>query len=125
MGGRLMEMHDDHEPGEDKGVPPEIQELMRLTEAMLGGGGLFGGPRMIEIPIGRPGMPHANEPRRDESHEDVMARMEKMTQELESTQPKRGKKKSKALHIYQIVAIGGIMMIAMLAAFVMTCRANS
>lgn len=84
MGGRIMEMHDDHEPGEDHGVPPEIKELMRLTEAMLGGGGLFGGgPRMIEIPIGGSGMPHAHEPRRDESHDDVMARMEKMTQELE------------------------------------------
>lgn len=48
-----------------------------------------------------------------------------MTQELEQKGGKRNKKKSKALHIYQIVAIGGVMMFAMLAAFVMTCRANS
>lgn len=80
----IMEMHGDHEPGEDQGVPPEIQELMALTEAMLGGGGMFGGPRIVEIPLGgRHGNERAPEPRRDESHEDVMARMEKMTQELE------------------------------------------
>lgn len=76
MGGRIMEMHDDHEDGIDPGVPPEIQELMRLTEAMVGGGGIFGGPKLIEIPIGRPGMPHPDTPRKDESHDDVMARME-------------------------------------------------
>ena len=130
MGGHIREMHKDHEPGEEEeGIPPEIQDLMRITEAMLGGGGLFGPPPgMIEIPLNGLGRPRAPEPRHDESHEDVMARMQKMTEELDQISNKRSSKKSRknnGLQVYQVVAIAGVMVLIMLAAFVMTCRANA
>ena len=82
---------------DDEGIPPEILDLMRLTEAMASGGGLFGGalnaPVIREIPIENFGAPRELVERHEESHDDIMAKMEALSKEV-GERTKRTKKQS-------------------------------
>jgi len=75
---------DDHEP---EGIPPEILEMIRMTEAMhrrAGGGmgpfGAIGGPRKLRI--NKADDENDNTPRHEESHDEIMAKMNKLSEEI-------------------------------------------
>merc|ERR1711990_1311368 len=69
--GMIAGLHDDDD--EDDGVPPEILELMKMTEMMATGRvGPLGNLRRIGGPKKQP---EDNTPRHEEPVEDIMARM--------------------------------------------------
>lgn len=74
---------DDKDDDDLDGIPPEIMEMMRMTEAMAGGPSMFGGPRFrIRKSGGEIPADHALVPREEESHDEIMARMDKLSAEI-------------------------------------------
>ena len=89
---------------EDEAIPPEILDLMRITEAMSMGGGMFGGaldmPHIRKIPIEKLGTPMKAEERHDESHEEIMQKMESLHQEMGERQKRTKKSSQQGLRFY-------------------------
>ena len=88
MGGQVVvrgRIPVDDDDDDDDGIPPEIKQLIDMTEAMhrrhvmMGGplGGIMGGPRRLQNI--RKAVP---EERHDESYEDIMGRMNKLSEEI-------------------------------------------
>lgn len=69
-----MIVEDDSDDEDDGGIPPEILEMIRVTE-MLHNRAMNARPT-----FSRPAEPAL--PRNDESHEDVMKRMNKLSEEI-------------------------------------------
>ena len=69
---QVVPADDDHDDDHDDGIPPEILEMLHLTEAMSSG---FGFNPM------RP-KPKKKVERHDESTEDIMARMNKLSDQI-------------------------------------------
>lgn len=73
-------MADDDE--DEDSIPPEILDMIRMTEMMASRSGFGGLPGMQ---LGRPGSPKKevdNTPRHEEPIEDIMARMNKLSDEI-------------------------------------------
>lgn len=81
---------DDDHKDDDDGIPPEILDLIRMTEAMHGRsrgmGSPFGGPIALggprKLSIKKKEEPEDDTPRHEESHDDIMARMNKLSEEI-------------------------------------------
>jgi len=77
--------HDDDDDDDlEDGIPPEILELMKMTESMFARpsspfGGMFGSP-MIRMGSAKPKEEKIE--RHDESAADIMARMNKLSEEI-------------------------------------------
>ena len=88
MGGGMMTMrrtivqpaHHDDKDDDDDHIPPEILELIKMTESMHARPSFFG-PPMIRIGGGSIKKEEKIE-RKDESSEQIMARMNKLSQEI-------------------------------------------
>ena len=81
---RVNPSHDDDDDDHhDDGIPPEILEMMKMTEAMLGlGSPMGGGPRIRIRQVGGPDFQakrKPEEPRFEESSSDIMARMDRLS----------------------------------------------
>ena len=129
----------DDDDDDDDGIPPEILDLIRMTSMMnsrsMGG---FGGGPMIKISKrevnksaeGEDEIPHDHaielaEPRHEESHEDILAKMNKLSDEISDKHEKRRKYEtvdSKSQRLLQVLIIGGIMIFGMILSFAMTCK---
>ena len=65
---------------------------------------------------------------KEEPYDDVLERMQKLSQELDADderkqRKKRGKgKKQQPLRLYQLMAIGGVVLTLLLGVFFATCR---
>ena len=77
--GMLGAQDDDDD---DEGVPPEILDMIRMTEMMASRSGFGGLPGMQVRRIGGPKKPEDNTPRVEEPIEDIMARMNKLSDEI-------------------------------------------
>lgn len=133
-----MDMGDDDDDDHDKdGIPPEILELIRMTEAMhtraTGGmGGPFGaarGPRQLRISKGsdKKDEEEDNTPRHEESHADIMAKMNKLSEEIGERHDKdklTKLKEKKSQRYTQVLAGIGVLLLVMLVSFVLSCRAK-
>ena len=91
---------------DDDGIPPEILDLIRMTSMMTSRsmGGPFGGGPMIKITKrevnessgGEDEIPHDHaielaQPRHEESHDDIIAKMNKLSEEISDKHEKRKK----------------------------------
>ena len=100
-----MPIFGDDDDDDDDGIPPEILDLIRMTSMMnsrsMGG---FGGGPMIKISKrevnksaeGEDDIPHDHaielaEPRHEESHEDILAKMNALSDEISDKHEKRRK----------------------------------
>jgi len=67
-----------------------------------------------------------NTPRHEEPIEDIMARMNKLSDEIgERHEKKYTRVESKNQRVVQIMVVAGILMMIMLASFIMTCGASA
>jgi hypothetical protein len=66
----------------------------------------------------------AHTPRHEESTEDIIDKMNKLHEEITEKHDKRKYERvdSKSARLVQVMAIGGIMIFAMVASFAMTCK---
>jgi hypothetical protein len=101
------------------GIPPEILQMMKMTEMMHDRSGpmsFFGGPKKKKPAL----------PRHEESHDDILAKMNRLSDEIGERKNKKYEKvDSKSARLLQVMVIAGIMLIIMLASFVLTCRGNA
>lgn len=133
-----MPMIMDDDDDEDDGIPPEILDLIRMTSMMQSrsmGGPMMGGP-MIRITKREVNSSHdddiphdhaieMSQPRHEESTEDIIAKMNKLSEEISDKHEKRRKYDivdSKSQRLFQILIIGGIMIMGMVLSFAMTCK---
>lgn len=67
---------------EDDFIPPEILQMIQMTEAMHARqmASMFGGPMIKFTP--ESAKAKSNEPRTDETHDEIMARMNKLSEEI-------------------------------------------
>ena len=101
------------------GIPPEILQMMKMTEMMHDRSSFFGGgPQKKEK--------KAALPRHEEKHEDILAKMNRLSEEIGERKNKKYEKvDSKSARLLQVMVIAGVMLIVMLASFVLTCRGNA
>ena len=130
----------DTDDEDDDGIPPEILDLIRMTSMMQSrsiGGSFVGGPR-IKIIKREPNqnanhsddIPHdhaieLSEPRHEDSTEDIIAKMNKLSEEISDKHEKRRNYDivdSKSQRLFQVLIIGGIMIFGMIVSFAMTCK---
>lgn len=125
---------------DDDGIPPEILDLIRMTSMMssrsMGG---FGGGPMIKISkreVNESSAEHEKDiphdhaieiapSRHEESPEDIIAKMNKLSEEISDKHEKRRKYEtvdSKSQRLLQILVIGGVMILGMVVSFAMTCK---
>ena len=141
MMGNLF--HDDEEEDEgNEGIPPEILQMMKMTEMMhgsMGFGGMgpgihmkirkIGGPSHVDgASSGDPNEPNLPAERQEESVDSIMDRMNKLSDEVSALHENRKKYdtiNSKSSRFIQVLAIGGTMILLMLVSFIMTCRNKS
>ena len=106
---------------EDDGIPPEILQMMAMTEAMHMRPSIFGGPPMFR-------KKEKEEPiiREDEAKENIMDRMNKLTEEIGDKHSKKKYQKieSKSERLFQILVIGGLMVLMMLGSFAINVNAK-
>ena len=129
IGGPPPPMDDDDDDDDDKhgGIPPEILDLIRMTEMLHGGGGF--GP---QFRLNKPDEPKKEKPvtqaeRKDESMDDIMARMNKISEEIGEQQEKKRNydtSTSKNQRFTQVLMVGGIVIVVMVISFVLTCANN-
>ena len=104
-----------------------------MTEAMhqraAGGSGplgLIGGPRQLRIEK-RGQKEEDNTPRHEESHEEIMAKMNKLSEEIGERHDRekltRLKEKKSQRFTQVLAALGGILLL-MVVSFVLTCKAK-
>ena len=86
IGGPPPPLIDDDDDDDKDGIPPEIMDLIRMTEMLHGGGG-FGPGIRIKKPDEEKPITQAE--RKDESMEDIMARMNKLSEEIGEQQEKK------------------------------------
>lgn len=128
--GMIAGLHDDDDDDDAAGIPPEILEIIKMTEMLASGGGPLGGPGIGGLRrIGGPPpqrKPEDNTPRHEESVEDIMARMNKLSDEIgEKHENKYKRVESQQNRMVQIFVVAGAVMMIMLVSFIMTCRANA
>lgn len=132
-----MPMIDDDDD-DDEGIPPEIMDLIRMTSMMNSrsmGGPMMGGPqiRITKRVVNEShddDIPHdhaieISQPRHEESTEDIIAKMNKLSEEISDKHEKRRNYEivdSKSQRLFQILMIGGVMILAMVLSFAMTCK---
>lgn len=125
-----IEQEDDDDDHDKDGIPPEIVELIKMTEAMhrRSAGGVGGislaAPRQL-----RPNQKEENDntPRHEESHDEIMAKMNKLSEEIGERHDREklnrigGKKSQRFTQV--LAALGGVLLL-MLISFVLTCQAK-
>ena len=86
----------------------------------------MGGMRIRQIGGPSPKKPVDNTPRYEEPVEDIMARMNKLSDEIgEKHENKYRRVETKSNRLIQIFVVAGILMMVMLVSFILTCRANA
>ena len=95
--------------------------MMRMTEMMHQRAGFFGGPMMP--PFMRTKKEEVIK-REDESNEDIMARMNKLHEEIgeRASTKKYERVDTKSERLLNVLLAGGVFMLIALASFVMTCK---
>uniref|UniRef100_A0A7S3FUP3 Uncharacterized protein n=1 Tax=Strombidium rassoulzadegani TaxID=1082188 RepID=A0A7S3FUP3_9SPIT len=122
--------HKDDDDEEDEGIPPEILEMMRITDQLIGGGP-FGGMRGGFRPLGPKitvKTQKKDEPREDESVDEIMARMNKLSEEIGERHEKNKSyqfKDQRSQRFKQILMIGGVLLLLALVSFILTCRSKA
>ena len=110
--------------GGPPGIPPEILAMMKMTEQMhnRGGGGGFPGFN----PFGRR-KPAEKIVRKDESHEDVMKRMNAIADDVADghNQKKYEFVDQRSNRFLNIMLVAGVFLLVILVSFIMTCRAKA
>lgn len=129
IGGPPPGLMGDDDDDDDQGVPPEILDMIRMTEMMARGGSIGGMPPGLQLRrIGGPPKPKEdNTPRHEEPIEDIMARMNKLSDEIGDRHEKGSGRHhdTKSQRVVQLVVGAGVVMMIMLVSFIMTCRANA
>lgn len=123
---------DDEHMDEEDGIPPEILEMLRVTEAMhqnamagMMGGSPFGPPRLLSI--SKADEEDDNKPRVEESYDDIMSRMNKLSHEIgeKHDQDKLAKLyEKKSSRMMQVLAATGVLLFIILVSFVLSCFAS-
>ena len=72
MGMSMTVIGGDLDDDDDMGIPPEILEMMQMTEMMHERSSFFGAPKKKKKEL----------PRVEESHADIMAKMNKLSEEI-------------------------------------------
>jgi len=123
--GMMMMAEDDDQ--DDDGVPPEILDMIRMTEMMASRSGFGGMPGMQLRRVGAPKKEKEdNTPRHEEPIEDIMARMNKLSDEIGDRHDKKYTRvESKSQRVVQIMVAVGVLLMIMLVSFIMTCRASA
>jgi len=113
------------EDDDDGGIPPEIAELIRVTEAIHSrAGGIGVPPRQLQAKAAEP---EDNTPRYEESHDSIMAKMNKLSEEIGERHDREkltrlsGKKSQRSSQV--LVALGCILALV-LGSFILTCGAK-
>lgn len=130
---------------DDDDIPPEIKAMLEMTAAMAarssGFGPMLGAPKIKivkknELPHHErhadPSVPddHAvkivEQPRHEETVEEIMARMNKIGEEIGEKHESRRRYsvETKSQRLIQILIVGGVLIVFAVASFVATCKAN-
>ena len=137
----LMDDDDD----EDDDIPAEIKAMLEMTAAMAARSSSFGpmlGAPKIKI-VKKAELPHhekhadpsvpddhaikiVEQPRHEETVEEIMARMNKLGEEIgEKHESRRNYSvETKSQRLLQILIVGGILIVFAVASFVATCKAH-
>ena len=112
----------DDDDDDDDGIPPEILELMKMTESMMRPspfGSMFGSP-MIRMGSAKP---EEKIVRQDESAADIMARMNALSEEI-------GERKNKEKYefvdqrgerLMQVAVLGLFLLFLVIGSFIVAC----